>query len=149
MFANSGETYSNRIMSLMKRGTLTCLLFFLLAMTASVGPYAAKFSKAFGALIIVGILVTSPVTQVFTDLDNLIKNDWVGTSETEGGTSASSADTGTGSGTSSSASANQDRIKNAIEGSLTDLSPWLLHVPANALPYVNDIARKILGFLGL
>jgi hypothetical protein len=149
MFANTSDSYSNKIMSVMKRGTLTCLLFFILAMVASIGPNAAKFSKAFGALVVVGILVTSPTTQVLSDLDNIIKNDWVGTSETEGGTSASSSDTGTGSSTSSAASDNATRIKDAISGAYTNLAPWLLHVPANALPTIDQMAKGILSKLGL
>lgn len=99
MFANSGASYSDRIMSLMKRGTLTCILFFLLALIASSGPNAAKLSKAFGALIIVAILLTSPVNTVISDVDKLIKNDWVGSNETGNDTTQSSSDTGTQSGT--------------------------------------------------
>jgi hypothetical protein len=96
MFASTSDSYSDKIMSVMKRGTLTCLLFFILAMIASAGPNAARFSKAFGALVIVGIVVTSPVSTILTDIDNLVKNDWTGTSETEGGTGdGGSADSGT------------------------------------------------------
>jgi hypothetical protein len=43
------------------------------------------------ALVIVGILVTSPVNTLTTDIDSIIKNDWVGTSESSG----ASADSGT------------------------------------------------------
>jgi hypothetical protein len=149
MFANTSESYSNKIMSVMKRGTLTCLLFFILAMVAAIGPNAAKFSKAFGALTVIAILLTSPTTQVLSDLDNIIKNDWVGTSETEGGTNPASSDSGTGSGTSSAASDNATRIKDAISGAYTDLAPWLLHVPANAIPTINQMAKGILSKLGL
>ena len=92
MFANSSASYGDRIMSLMKRGALTCLLFFVLSLIASTGPNAMRIAKAFGALIIVAILLTSPTNTVLTDVDALIKHDWVGTSE-----SGPSADTGTGS----------------------------------------------------
>jgi hypothetical protein len=54
-----------------------------------------RIAKAFGALIIVAILLTSPTNTVLTDIDELIKNDWVGT--TESGTA--SASTGTQSST--------------------------------------------------
>lgn len=98
MFANSQAGYGDRIMSFIKRGSLTCLLFFILALISSIGPGAAKIAKGFGALVIVAILVTSPMNTVFTDVDDLIKNDWVGTGETAGGT----ANTGTNSSTNSS-----------------------------------------------
>lgn len=117
MFANSQAGYADRIMSFIKRGSLTCLLFFVLALIASTGPGAAKIAKAFGALIIVAILVTSPMNTVFTDVDNLIKNDWVGTNESAGGT----ADSGTQSGTTSPSNTSnlgQDFI-NALEQELS------------------------------
>jgi hypothetical protein len=113
MFANSQASYGERIMSLMKRGSLTCLLFFVLALIASTGPGAAKIAKAFGALVIVAILVTSPMNTVFTDVDNLIKNDWVPTSETAGGTG--SADSGTQSGTSGGTSNLAQDFINALK----------------------------------
>lgn len=91
MFANSSASYGDRIMSLMKRGALTCLLFFILAIIAGIGPGATKVAKGIGALVIVGILVTSPTNTLLTDVDNIIKNDWVGTSESSG----ASSDTGT------------------------------------------------------
>lgn len=96
MFANNAASYGDKIMSLIKRGTLTCLLFFILALIGGTGPRAAKIAKAFGALIIIGILLTSPVNTVITDVDGLIKNDWVGTSEA----GPASGDSGTGSNTS-------------------------------------------------
>jgi hypothetical protein len=115
MFSNTNATTSARIMSTMKRGTLVCLLFFFLALIAGIGPNASKFAKAFGALVIVAILVTSPVyvppktaggaaTGLLPDIDNIIKNDWVPTGETGTDTAAiSSADAGTSSGTSGAA----------------------------------------------
>ena len=104
MFA-SGSNYADKIMSVMKRGALLCALFFILALVASAGPNAAKGAKAFGALVIVAVLVTSPVNTVITDLDNLVKNDWVGTAETAGpNASNASANDGTSGSTSPSSS---------------------------------------------
>lgn len=88
MFANSQAAYGDRIMSFMKRGALTCLLFFILALVASSGPNAAKIAKGFGALIIVSILITSPMNTVLTDVDALIKNEWVATNENAGAANA-------------------------------------------------------------
>jgi hypothetical protein len=87
------QSYAEQIMSLMKRGTLVCILFFILALVAGIGDGMAKISKGFGALIIIGILVTTPASGAITDVDNLIKNDWTGTSEH--GDDVGSADSGT------------------------------------------------------
>lgn len=119
---SSGASYADKIMSVMKRGALVCVLFFILALVASGGPNAAKIAKAFGALVIVAILVTSPVNTVITDLDNLVKNDWVGSAET-GGTGSgngagATADTGTGASTSPNTSNLGDDFINAIENEL-------------------------------
>lgn len=78
LFANNSVSYTDRMMSFIKRGALTCLLFFILALTAGIGPRANKVAVAFGALIIVAILVTAPVGTMVSDVDMLIKNDWVG-----------------------------------------------------------------------
>lgn len=121
MFVSTSASYTDRIMSFMKRGTLTCLLFFVLALVASAGGNAAKIAKAFGGLVIVALLVTAPIETVITDVDALIKNDWVGTSETANESSSGSApssDTGTGT-TSSNA------IINAIKTGLQDLQSLL------------------------
>lgn len=104
MFA-SGASYADKIMSVMKRGALTCVLFFILALVASSGPNAAKIAKAFGALVIVAILVTSPVNTVIKDLDSLVKNDWEGSAET-GGTGSDNA------GAASSSSGTQQSTNN-------------------------------------
>jgi hypothetical protein len=116
----------------MKRGSLTCLLFFILALIASGGPNAAKIAKGFGGLIIVAILLTSPVNTVFGDIDNIIKNDWVGSTETEGGTNPASADTGTASSTSS-----------GLSTVLGDLGKLGTIVDGQAL------AQKVLGAFGI
>lgn len=104
MFANSSASYGDRIMSTMKRGALTCLLFFLLAMIASIGTNAARIAKAFGALVIVLLILSSDINTILTDITKLIENDWVGTTES-GPAPSSSADSGTSSATSASASA--------------------------------------------
>lgn len=119
MFADGSTDFSSKMMSVMKRGTLVCVLFFILALVASAGPNAAKSAKAFGALVIVGILLTSPMNTVFKDFDSIIKNDWTGSSETEGGTAGASADGGSTGASSSSA---QDDLK-GLAGILSDLNP--------------------------
>jgi hypothetical protein len=117
MFANSTASYGDRIMSLMKRGALTCLLFFVLSLIASTGPNASRIAKAFGALIIVAILITSPTNTVLTDIDSLIKNDWVPTTEHA---SSTSADSGTQASTQSPPSTSNlgSDFLNALENEL-------------------------------
>lgn len=121
MFSSSAS-YTDKIMSVMKRGTLLCALFFILALVASIGPNTAKGAKAFGALIIVAILVTSPVNTVLVDIDALIKNDWAGTAETggtgSGNNGSASADNGTGGSSSSAAQDIINAIQNALNGML-------------------------------
>jgi hypothetical protein len=81
LFADTNKSYADKIMSTMKRGTLISLLFFILALMSGIGPSSAKVAKAIGAMVFVGILVTSPVLNVFSDLDKFFKADWAGTGE--------------------------------------------------------------------
>lgn len=109
MFANGSATYASKIMSIMKRGTLVCLYFFILALLASIGPNMEKVAKALGALCLVTILLTAPIAQfnstgeltggALYDVDQLIKNDWIGTGEH--GSDVGSADSGSNSGSNS------------------------------------------------
>ena len=49
------DSYADKMVSTMKRGTLVTLLFFILAMAASVGPNASKIAKGIGGLVVVGM----------------------------------------------------------------------------------------------
>jgi hypothetical protein len=118
MFANTGAAYGDKIMSTMKRGFLVCITFMLLALTAAIGPNAARVAKGLGALIIVAILVTTPVDNAITLFDKFIKADWVGTTET--GT-ATSADAGTSSGTVNNSSGVTSHIVSAAQTVLNTL----------------------------
>jgi len=112
LFANTDNSLADKIMSTMKRGTLVFAIFFFLAIIAGIGPHASKFSKAFGALIIVAIVITAPVGTVLTDVDNIVKNDWVGSDEHGDDTSADLA-----TASNSSASASSSPVS-AIEAAL-------------------------------
>jgi hypothetical protein len=92
---SSDAGLTDKMMSVMKRGTLICAVFFILAIVAGIGPRASKSAKAFGALVIVAILVTSDMSTVITDLDNIIKNDWIGVTPTDPNGSTGSGDAGT------------------------------------------------------
>lgn len=149
MFANSTSSYGERVMSIMKRGTLVCLLFFLLAIISQVGPNASRIAKVFGGLVIVAILITTPANTVIEDVDSLIKNDWVGSSET-GGDTASSADKGTSEGQSDTT---QNAVNNAL-GTLGDsassiMEAWLLHLSGPAANTLNNTVKSILSKLHL
>jgi hypothetical protein len=114
-FSDNSSAYGTKIMSLMKRGSLTCLLFFILAIVSEAGPNAAKIVKAFGALMIVAIVVTSPVNTVVKNIDALIKNDWVGSDEHGNDTSA---DSGTSANSSNAAENALNTFVQTIEGEL-------------------------------
>lgn len=81
LFADTNKSYADKIMSTMKRGTLISLLFFILALMAGIGPGMSKVSKAIGAMVFVGIVVSSPILDVFSNLDKFFKADWSGTNE--------------------------------------------------------------------
>jgi hypothetical protein len=146
LFSNTSAGYSDKMMSLIKRGTLVCVLFFILALVSSAGPNAAKGAKAFGLLVIIGILLTSPMTTVFTDFDNIIKNDWIGTSETEGGTAAASADNGTTSGTNATPSGTANPIlnigaegDNIIDNFFTEFPDAIKDLPSNLVKRLKSL----------
>ena len=110
MFA-SDASMTDKMMSVLKRGTLTCAVFFILAIVSGIGPNAAKASKAFGALIIVAILISSDMSTVLTDLDGIIKNDWIGTTPASDAASADAGTGATGSGSSPASDAESLVVK--------------------------------------
>lgn len=99
LFADLNKSYPDKIMSTMKRGTLIALLFFILALIAGTGPNAARISKAIGAMVVIGILVTSPVLNMIGNIDKFFRADWVGTSEHGSDVGATSNTSDTGSST--------------------------------------------------
>jgi hypothetical protein len=158
MFANSTATFGDKIMSLMKRGALTCLLFFILAIVSNIGPNAARVAKVFGALIIVAILLTSALYQapttsggqpsgVIPDIDAIIKNDWVGSAETG---NTATADTGTAATSSDSV---QNAVNNALEtlgdSALSSSEAWLLHTSGPVASDINNAVKSLLSKIHL
>lgn len=158
--------YADKIMSVMKRGTLVCLMFFILSLISSAGNNAARIAKAFGALVVVAILITSDVGAVLTDIDNIIKNDWAGTSESanDGEAPASgSADSGTSGSVSGAAQSfinsietqlklqGQTGVKNPLSsaGLKTDVSNAIVSALNGIIPGSGDITKdtisKLLG----
>jgi hypothetical protein len=94
LFADTSTAYPDKILSIMKRSLLTGILFFFLALLSSAGPNAARAAKAFGGLITVTMLLTSPGIVSF--IDNLSKQDFVSVGTSGAGTTGTSGnDTGT------------------------------------------------------
>lgn len=142
MFSNTDAAYADKIMSFMKRGFLVCVMFIVLALVGSIGPNASKIAKAFGGLVIVAILITSPVIKGLGLFDNLIKADWKGTDDAGGD---ASADTGTGSSTGTAASTAKAAASNSAS-TITDINiPGIGPIFA-AGTIVNDV-KKLLGML--
>jgi hypothetical protein len=118
LFADTNKSYADKIMSTMKRGTLISLLFFILALMSGIGPSMSKVSKAIGAMVFIGILVSSPVLNIFSDLDTFFKADWSSTGEhgtDVGQTSTPSASTGGASGALHAAEGAVNRITQIIQ----------------------------------
>jgi hypothetical protein len=122
MFANSTSSYAEKIMSLMKRGSLVCLLFFLLAIISQAGQNAERIAKAFGGLVVVAILLTTPITTVVTDIDNVIKNTWQPSGETANDQTKAGSDAATANTTAES-DAVQIANNLGLPGSLAALLP--------------------------
>jgi hypothetical protein len=112
------SSYGDKMMSFMKRGTLTAILFFFLALIAGIGPNAAKVSKGLGALVFVAILISSPGQDIIQSLDKFFKSDWVGTSESAHDTA--SADTGTAATSAGVIGTAEGAASNALKG-LTEI----------------------------
>jgi len=88
LLSGGNKDLPTKIMNTVKRGTLLCVAFFFLALIAGIGENSRKIATAFGALLFVALLMTSPVfgidssgnvTGVLKDLDNIIKNEWAPT----------------------------------------------------------------------
>lgn len=124
MFSDTSSSITDKMMTVMKRGTLICAVFFILAIVSGIGPNAAKSAKAFGALVIVAILVTSPMSTVLTDIDGIIKNDWIGNVPQAPAASGSS---GTGAANQSSPNSPSSLLKD-VETAASDTINGILPV---------------------
>jgi hypothetical protein len=114
------DAYEQKMLSIIKRGTLIAILFFLLAIIAGIGPNASKVAKGIGGLTFVGILLSSPGSTLIASMDQFFKMDWTGASQ-------ASADTGTanataGSAASSAASSSESALSKAESALQTALN---------------------------
>lgn len=138
------STMSNadKILSTLKRGTLTCAVFFILALVAAVGPNATRVSKAIGALVVVALLLTAPILEVNKDVDNLIKNDWV-----SGGTEATSQAQDT-SGNILNNTAAVD-LGSALQGIIAGITGGVTTGGTNAKAFAAGIIQGLKNVFGL
>lgn len=91
----ASSDYSSVMLAAMKRGTLTIITFFLLALMSAAGPNAARFAKAFGALVIVALILAQAQGGMITKLDSFFKADWTSGGGATGTDSSGDAAAGT------------------------------------------------------
>lgn len=139
LFIGGSATYGDKMMSFMKRGLLSAILFFFLALVAGIGPNAAKVSKGIGALVFVATLVSSPGQDIISSLDGFFKADWTGTSESANDQTAS-ADSGTSGGTSGTISKAENAASKAAS-TITEIDlPGIGNVIA-ASSVINELKK--------
>lgn len=128
-------SYGDKMVSVMKRGTLVTVLFFILALIAGVGPNASKISKGIGALVFVTTLLSSPGNSLITAMDNFAKADWIGNS----GTSANAGTQGSTGTAISSATSKAEKAASNSANLITEINlPGIGPVFA-----VNSIANSL------
>jgi hypothetical protein len=139
----ASSDYSSVMLAAMKRGTLTIITFFLLALMSAAGPNAARFAKAFGALVIVALILAQAQNGMITKLDSFFKADWTSGGGATGTDSSGDAQAGTQStvpGTTTGATVIQktDDIGEEILKDAATVNPVLLP---------NKIANIIKGLI--
>ena len=83
VFTDATSSYGDKMLAIMKRGTLAAILFFILALLSTAGEGSAKFAKAFGLLVMAGIFLSTAGQDTISVLDTFFKANW-----TSGGTTA-------------------------------------------------------------
>ncbi len=76
LFTDTTSSYSDKMLAIMKRGTLLGLSFFLLALISGQGPNAARVAKAFGLLLDVGLILTVSSDTMLEEIDSFITGTW-------------------------------------------------------------------------
>lgn len=116
VFTDSTSSYSDKMLAIMKRGTLLGLSFFLLALISGQGPNAARVAKAFGLLLDVGILMSLASDTMLSELDAFFTGTWKGT---DGTSSSANAQAGSSSVIGQSTGSVGSDIANADIGGVT------------------------------
>jgi hypothetical protein len=78
VFTDASSSYGDKMLAVMKRGTLASVLFFILALLSAAGEGSAKFAKAFGLLVMAGIFLSTGGQDTISVLDEFFKADWTG-----------------------------------------------------------------------
>lgn len=95
LFTDTSSSYSDKMLAIMKRGTLLAISFFLLALISGQGPNAARIAKAFGLLIDVALIMSVASDSMLSELDKFFAGTWTGSSAS-GPASSSGAQAGSG-----------------------------------------------------
>lgn len=114
LFTDTTSSYSDKMLAIMKRGTLLAISFFLLALIGGQGPNAARVAKAFGLLIDAGLILSISSDEMLSEIDKFIQGSW----KSGGSSSSAGAQAGSGSlGTSPSAAGGDviQGVKSAAE----------------------------------
>jgi len=109
---NATSDYGSVMLAAMKRATMIIFLFFILALVSAAGTGAARVAKAFGALVIVGLILAQAESGLFTALDGFFKANW----ESSGASGSSSANASAGAATPVPGSSAAGTVVGAAEG---------------------------------
>ena len=85
VFLDTESGYSDKMLAVMKRGTCACAVFFLLSILSSASANASRFARAFGGLILVGILLGQ--AGLVPEWDKFFSNDWKGVDDSSSSSS--------------------------------------------------------------
>jgi hypothetical protein len=151
LFSDTQSAYLDKISSLMKRGTLIAILFFVLAMISATGDNAAKVAKAIGGLVFAATLLNTNADKLVVMMDAFFKADWTGTDESANQGQSSTA------ATNQSANSALQKAENAAVSSANTIGDtatsafetWFLHLPGPLANVVNKGVGGILHKLGL
>lgn len=129
VFTDSSSSYSSKMLAVMKRGTLASVLFFILALMSTGSQNMARFSKAIGALVLIGIFLGTAGQGTISALDAFFKADWT-SGDTTQGDSSSQAPAGTQIG---------------VPGSLANVGSEAAGVPGNIISETIDGAKVVIS----
>lgn len=147
----ASSDYPSVMLAAMKRGTMIIISFFLLALLSAAGNNAAKFAKAFGALILVGLILAQAENGLFSKLDEFFKSNWTSGGSGSAGSSSGNAQAGTqqaapGSGaigTIIQGAQAAEGSTNPITGAVGNIGAGLNELNKLGKGIIGDIAGKL------
>lgn len=148
LFTDTTASYNDKILAVMKRGTLLAITFFILALLSGQGPNAARVAKAFGGLIVIGLILSVASDTMLSEVDNFIKGTWKGDPSSTGSGSSDQAQAGSGNlgekikGAVSDAGAVEHAVGQAPGGTSNPLAaPGLI---AGGLGFLNRLGKSLI-----